>query len=108
MRKRTQVIIVGGGPVGMALAIDLAQRGITSTLVERRTEPHRIPKGQGLTQRSMEHCYSWGVADKVRAARLLPRGFTMSGVTAYRNLMNQYWAAPRVRELVNEIGRAHV
>ena len=102
MRKeRTQVVIVGGGPVGMALAIDLAQRGISSTVVERRTEPHRIPKGQGLTQRSMEHLYAWGVADQVRAARLLPRGFTMSGVTAYRDLMSQYWAAPRVRELVN-------
>ena len=100
-KKRTQVVIVGGGPVGMALAIDLAQRGISSTVVERRTEPHRIPKGQGLTQRSMEHFYSWGVADQVRAARLLPRGFTMSGVTAYRDLMSQYWAAPRVRELVN-------
>jgi 2-polyprenyl-6-methoxyphenol hydroxylase-like FAD-dependent oxidoreductase len=85
----------------MALAIDLAQRGISSTIVERRTEQHRIPKGQGLTQRSMEHFYAWGVADKVRAARLLPRGFTMSGVTAYRNLMSDYWHAPRVRELVN-------
>ena len=85
----------------MALAVDLAQRGISCAVVERRTEPHRIPKGQGLTQRSMEHFYSWGVADKVRAARLLPPGFTMSGVTAYRNLMSEYWAAPRVRELVN-------
>ncbi len=101
MTKRHQVIIVGGGPVGMALAIDLAQRGVSSALVERRSEPHRIPKGQGLTQRSMEHFHSWGVADKVRAARLLPSGFTMSGITAYRDLMSDYWHAPRVRELVN-------
>src|SRR3954453_5672759 len=98
---RKQVVIVGGGPVGLGLAIELGQRGISCALVERRTEQHRIPKGQGLTQRSMEHLHAWGVADKVRAARLLPRGFTMSGITAYRDLMSDYWAAPRVRELVN-------
>jgi 2-polyprenyl-6-methoxyphenol hydroxylase-like FAD-dependent oxidoreductase len=101
MNKRHQVVIVGGGPVGMGLAVELGQRGISCVVVERRTEQHRIPKGQGLTQRSMEHFYSWGVAEKVRAARLLPRGFSMSGITAYRDLTSDYWAAPRVRELVN-------
>jgi len=55
MQKRYQVVIVGGGPVGVALAVDLGLRGVSCALVERRTEPQRIPKGQGLTQRSMEH-----------------------------------------------------
>jgi len=55
MSKRFRVVIVGGGPVGMAMAIELGQRGISCAIVERRTLPHRIPKGQGLTQRSMEH-----------------------------------------------------
>ena len=31
---------------------------------ERRLEPQLIPKGQNLTQRSMEHFHSWGVADE--------------------------------------------
>src|SRR5262245_29382330 len=101
MRGRHQVIIVGGGPVGVALAVELGQRGIACALVERRLEPQRIPKGQGLTQRSMEHLYFWGVADKVRAIRLLPPEFPMSGVTAYRNLMSEYWYAPPLREIVD-------
>jgi 2-polyprenyl-6-methoxyphenol hydroxylase-like FAD-dependent oxidoreductase len=101
MDTRYQVIIVGGGPVGVALAVDLGLRGIRCALIERRLEPPRIPKGQNLTQRSMEHFYAWGVADEVRAARLLPPSYPMSGIVAYRDLANDYWYAPPLREIVN-------
>src|SRR5580704_3300742 len=101
MDTRYQVIIVGGGPVGVALAVDLGLRGIRCALVERRLEPPRIPKGQNLTQRSMEHFHAWGVADEVRAARLLPASYPMSGIVAYRDLANDYWYAPPLREIVN-------
>src|SRR5580658_9585532 len=101
MSKRHQVVIVGGGPVGVALAVELGQRGIDCALVERRLEPQRIPKGQNLTQRSVEHFYFWGVAEELRAARLLPPEFPMSGIVAYRDLNNKYWYAPPLREIVN-------
>src|SRR5258708_2388004 len=101
MSKRHQVVIVGGGPVGVALAVELGQRDIDCALVERRREPQRIPKGQNLTQRSVEHFYFWGVADDLRAARLLPPEFPMSGIVAYRDLNNEYWYAPPLREIVN-------
>ena len=101
-KKKQQVVIVGGGPVGMAMAIELAQRGITSAIVERRTQEHRIPKGQGLQQRTMEHFYSWGVLERVRAARVLPPGFSLNGVTAYMNLNTEYWYSPSFREVVNQ------
>jgi 4-hydroxyisophthalate hydroxylase len=101
MSKRHQVVIVGGGPVGVALAVELGQRGIACALVERRLEPQRIPKGQNLTQRSVEHFYFWGVAEELRAARLLPPEFPMSGIVAYRDLNNEYWYAPPLREIVN-------
>ena len=92
MSKCFQVVIVGGGPVGMAMAIELGQRGISCAIVERRTLPHRIPKGQGLTQRAMEHFYRWGVADKLRSVRVLPPGFSLSGVTAYLHGREDYKA----------------
>jgi 2-polyprenyl-6-methoxyphenol hydroxylase-like FAD-dependent oxidoreductase len=101
MKKRHQVVIVGGGPVGTALAVELGQRGISCALVERRREPQRIPKGQNLTQRSVEHFYFWGVADKLSAARLLPPSYPMSGIVAYRDLNSEYWYAPPLREIVN-------
>src|SRR5919204_1070517 len=101
MKKRFQVVIIGGGPVGVALAVELGQRGIACALVERRIEPQRIPKGQNLTQRSVEHFYFWGIADKLRAARVLPPEYPMTGIVAYGNLASEYWYAPPLRELVN-------
>ncbi|MFZ3359570.1 MAG: FAD-dependent monooxygenase [Xanthobacteraceae bacterium] len=96
-----QVVIVGGGPVGVALAVELGQRGISCALIERRRELQRIPKGQNLTQRSVEHFYFWGVADALRAARMLPPSYPMSGIVAYRDLSSEYWYAPPLREIVN-------
>ena len=57
MAKRFQVIIVGGGPVGVALAVQLGLRGVSCALIESRTELGRIPKGQNLTHRTLEHFY---------------------------------------------------
>src|SRR5262252_3687163 len=100
-KKRYQVVIVGGGPVGAALAVELGQRGIACALIERRREPQRIPKGQNLTQRSVEHFYSWGIADALRAARILPPEYPMSGIVAYESLTSEYWYAPPLREIAN-------
>lgn len=101
MTKRHQVVIVGGGPVGVALAVELGLRGVSCALVERRLEPRRIPKGQNLSQRTLEHFYFWGVVDELRAARVMPPGYPISGIVAYRDLKSEYWYAPRQREIVS-------
>lgn len=101
MRKSYQVIIVGGGPVGMALAVELGQRGISCAVVERHRGVGRVPKGQNLTQRTLEHFYFWGCADRLRAARLLPPGYPIGGVTAYGNLMSDYWYPQQGREVIH-------
>ena len=100
MEKQYQVIVVGGGPVGVALAIDLGQRGISCALVESRTKGHLIPKGQNLTQRTLEHFYFFGIADELRGARLLPAGFPIGEITAYGDLTGEYWQAAAGREIV--------
>ncbi len=81
-----EVTIVGGGPVGMGLAIELGQRGVEVVVIEKEAELHRIPKGQNLTQRTMEHFRVWGVEDEIRAARLMPPGFPAAGVNAWESL----------------------
>jgi 2-polyprenyl-6-methoxyphenol hydroxylase-like FAD-dependent oxidoreductase len=87
------VVIIGGGPVGLALAIDLGQRGVDCLVVERKVDIAPIPKGQNLTQRTMEHFAFWGVHDEVVAARQMPEEYPNSGVTAYGNLMKP-WSYP--------------
>jgi 2-polyprenyl-6-methoxyphenol hydroxylase-like FAD-dependent oxidoreductase len=101
-RIQTSVIVVGGGPVGLGLAATLGQAGIPCVVLERRLEPSAIPKGQNLTARSLEHFYYWGCADELRAARLLPDGFPIGGITAYESLAGEYWYAPAGREAVSD------
>jgi 2-polyprenyl-6-methoxyphenol hydroxylase-like FAD-dependent oxidoreductase len=95
-----QVTIVGGGPVGMGLAIELGLRGIPCNVVERYAQPQRIPKGQNLTQRTMEHFFFWGAEEALRAARTIPREYGIGGVTAYRTLLGSYTYDWLRRELV--------
>jgi 2-polyprenyl-6-methoxyphenol hydroxylase-like FAD-dependent oxidoreductase len=90
MTERFPVVIVGGGPVGMGLAVELGRREIECLVVERHPEPQRIPRGQNLTQRTMEHFAHWGVLEEIRAARRMPEGYPNSGVTAYGDLMSDY------------------
>jgi 4-hydroxyisophthalate hydroxylase len=85
-----EVVIVGGGPVGMGLAIELGQRGVHCVLVERYREPQPIPKGQNLTQRTMEHFHFWGAEAALRAARTIPPSYGIGGLTAYGTLLGPY------------------
>jgi len=66
----TQVIIVGAGPVGLTLAVDLGLRGARCILVEKKREPQFLPKMERCNARSMEMFRRIGLADELRAAGL--------------------------------------
>jgi 2-polyprenyl-6-methoxyphenol hydroxylase-like FAD-dependent oxidoreductase len=72
-RIETEVLVVGGGPVGLTLAMDLASRGIDVTVAElrHRGEPPSV-KCNHVSARSMEIFRRLGVAKKVRDAGLPP------------------------------------
>lgn len=91
---------MGAGPVGLGLAIDLALRDVTSLLIETNTVPVPIPKGQNLTQRSMEHFRAWGIEDDIRRARTMPADYPIAGLTAYENLLSGYTHPWHRRQLV--------
>lgn len=61
------VLIVGGGPVGLATALDLGRRGIASIVVERDagTGTELLAKAGTLNERTMEICRFWGIAEAV-------------------------------------------
>jgi len=62
------VLIVGAGPVGLTLAIELGIRGIECVLVERRDGKLRVPRMSQVSCRNMEFCRRWGIAETVRNA----------------------------------------
>jgi 2-polyprenyl-6-methoxyphenol hydroxylase-like FAD-dependent oxidoreductase len=64
----TPVLIVGAGPVGLALAGDLGWRGIACTLIEKGDGSIEQPKMDLVGIRTMEFCRRWGIADWVRDA----------------------------------------
>jgi 2-polyprenyl-6-methoxyphenol hydroxylase-like FAD-dependent oxidoreductase len=67
MALKTQITIVGAGPVGMTLALDLATRGIDVTLVECRYahEPPSVKCNQ-ISARSMEIFRRLGISERLR------------------------------------------
>ena len=69
-REETPVLIVGGGPVGLALSIDLSWRGIRHVLVDRDDRAMRAmhPRMDQVGIRSMEHFRRLGIAAEVEAA----------------------------------------
>lgn len=62
------VLIVGGGPVGLTLAVDLGRRGISCILVERNAVASPLPKMELCNPRTMEIFKRLGIAERVRAA----------------------------------------
>ena len=72
----TQVLIVGAGPVGLTLAVDLGLRGVHCTLIEQKEAPQFLPKMERVNARSMEIFRRMGLAEKIRAAGL-PRDVPM-------------------------------
>ncbi|MEM7445138.1 MAG: FAD-dependent oxidoreductase [Pseudomonadota bacterium] len=73
MVEETSVLIIGGGPVGLTLAIDLARRGVDCTLVERREEATKHPKATLLGARSMELYRRWGLDEAIYEKALPPQ-----------------------------------
>lgn len=62
---KVPVLIVGGGPVGLALAGDLGWRGIDCLLIEQSDGAIYQPKMDLVGIRTMEHCRRWGIVEDV-------------------------------------------
>lgn len=65
--RSVQVVVAGGGPVGLAAAIELGRRGVSCLVIEPRTTvSHARPRCKTINVRSMEHLRRWGIADRLR------------------------------------------
>jgi 2,4-dichlorophenol 6-monooxygenase len=59
------VLIVGGGPAGLTMALELARRGVEGLLVERRGFSNHYPRAHLLNVRTMETFHDVDVADRI-------------------------------------------
>ena len=65
--QETEVLIVGGGPVGLSVAVELGQRGVQCLIVEPRLEVSQVrPRAKTTNVRTMEHFRRWGLAERIR------------------------------------------
>jgi 2-polyprenyl-6-methoxyphenol hydroxylase-like FAD-dependent oxidoreductase len=72
MDAETFALVVGGGPVGLAAAIELNWRGVPAMLVTDKLDTAQHPKCNNTNARSMEHFRRLGIADELRSEGLPP------------------------------------
>src|SRR5436305_13049679 len=60
------VLIVGGGPCGLAASLTLSRLGVAHVLIERHARPLHHPKAVGVMQRTAELLRGWGAEEEMR------------------------------------------
>ncbi|WP_454740349.1 FAD-dependent monooxygenase [Cupriavidus necator] len=72
----TDVLIVGAGPVGGSLAVELALRGIRVQIVEQLPDIGSWwTRAMNCNKRSMEHLRRWGIAERLKDINFVPKGW---------------------------------
>src|SRR5713101_3463565 len=78
--SRTEVLVVGAGPVGLALAAELARRGVHPRIVDQSVGPSTTSKAIAIQPRTLEVFRRMGIVDEVIA-----RGFMVGAGNFYLN-----------------------
>ncbi|KAH8110134.1 FAD binding domain-containing protein [Phellopilus nigrolimitatus] len=80
-----QILVVGAGPAGLALALSLLKNGVAVRIIERDARNHVGERGAGVIPRTLEIEHFLGVADDVRKAGIgMPIRHTIDPNDPYR------------------------
>src|SRR5206468_6128541 len=108
----TPVLIVGAGPIGLALAIELGHRRIPCLVIERNDRVGYAPRAKTTNVRTREHLRRWGIADRLRDASPLGVYYPSNIVFATRlkghllaRIENAMYCAPGRNPLYSEHGQ---
>ena len=95
----TPVLIVGAGPIGLGMAIELGSRGVDCVLIEQGDGTVQHPRTGLIAVRTMELARRWGIADAIRKAGF-PEDYELSMVfcTALDGLLLAKEPYPSMRD----------
>jgi 2-polyprenyl-6-methoxyphenol hydroxylase-like FAD-dependent oxidoreductase len=82
--QETEVLIIGAGPVGLALAIELGTRGVRCMVIEQNDRVGKNPRAKTTNVRTREHLRRWGIAETLRKASKLPADYPSDIIFATR------------------------
>ena len=77
MSDNTDILIVGAGPTGLSLACDLARRGISCRLIDKKSGPSTIMKATVLTPSTLDYFEDLGLFDRARETGTAVRYMTI-------------------------------
>jgi 2-polyprenyl-6-methoxyphenol hydroxylase-like FAD-dependent oxidoreductase len=96
-QKETQILIAGAGPTGLALACDLARRGVEFRIIDQAPAYFNGSKAKGLQPRSLEVLDDFGIVEQVLAHgkfHLRMRGYEGSKVLGEKDLHEGRYPTP--------------
>ena len=106
LKPTFDVLVIGAGPVGLSLAIELGHRGVTCLVVERNDRVGYSPRAKTTNVRTREHLRRWGLADALRQASPIPPDYGANVVFATRMngpLLARFENAMHARRERNEL-----
>ena len=108
MRFDAPVLIAGGGPIGMTLALELARNGVRSIMVERNPGTTRHPKMDLTNGRSMELYRRLGVSKALRAAGVpIENAFDVMWATSPNGHLSHNFQSPSAQDAAAAVPAAN-
>jgi 2-polyprenyl-6-methoxyphenol hydroxylase-like FAD-dependent oxidoreductase len=108
LRLHSAVIIIGAGPCGLMLAIELGRRGVATIVLDEKTSPAGFPQANATQARTMEHFRRLGFSERIRAQGL-PADYPtdiayFTRFTRYELARFHLPTAREAREVVKKLG----